>query len=176
MKKIDLTNIEDLKEFKALTPGGYICQILDVKDFPEKEYLAIKFDIAEGEFKGYYAERERTLGFAPGQFIRSYKEKALPFFKNFITSVEKSNKNYKFNSDETTLIGKYFGVVLGKEEYVSNEGELKERLTVVQIHSAAKIKNNEYTVPDTKKYKSSSASQVNAPKNFELIEDGDVPF
>ena len=55
MRRIsDWANIKESGTFERLAPGGYIVKILNVKDFPEKEYLKISFDIAEGEKKGFF--------------------------------------------------------------------------------------------------------------------------
>ena len=66
-------------EFARPTAGGYICKIIDVEDVPMNEqgkgnYLKIFYDIADGEFKGYYKEQfDRWGGNWNASFIRSYK-------------------------------------------------------------------------------------------------------
>lgn len=151
MKQINWDNVEEVKEFEKVTAGGYICGITAVNDEPDKEYLKVEYDIADGKFKGYYKALYEAKGFWGGSFIRSYKEKALPFFKGFITAVENSNKGFKFDNDETKLKGKYIGLVLGEEEYIGNSNEVKTRLYVANIHSIDKIRKNEYSVPTLKK-------------------------
>ena len=54
MKNIDWQNVEEVKEYVRVAPGGYVCVITAVEDVPDKEYLRIEYDIAEGENKGYY--------------------------------------------------------------------------------------------------------------------------
>ena len=48
--------------------------------------------------------------------IRSYKTNALPFFKGFITAVEKTNPGYTWDWDEKKLIGKNVIAVFGEED------------------------------------------------------------
>ncbi|MEG1152823.1 MAG: hypothetical protein RSD67_08160, partial [Oscillospiraceae bacterium] len=92
----------------------------------------------------------KEKGWDMPSFIKSYKEKALPFFKGMITAVDKSNKNFKWNNDETQLLKKYIGLVLGEEEYINAKGEVKVRLKVDSVHSVEAIKNGDFKVPDKK--------------------------
>lgn len=151
MKKLDLDNVEEAKDFPKLVPGGYICRIINVEDESSKEYLKIYFDIVEGQFKGHYQGLWEAKNFWGGNFIRSYKEKALPFFKGFITAVENSNPGYKFDNDETKLKGKLIGIVLQEEEYEANDGSVKVKLSVQESHSINKIRNKDFKIKDIKK-------------------------
>ena len=57
MKKINgFENLpeEEVVEFDSLKKGIYICCIRDAEDIFSKEYLKIKFDIADGEKKGFF--------------------------------------------------------------------------------------------------------------------------
>src|SRR5690554_4623694 len=103
MKDLNLKEVIEAQEFKRVAPGGYICRITMVEDVTDKEYLLLEYDIAEGEFKDYYCSLYESRGFWGAKFVKSYKEKALPFFKGMITAVERSNKGFKFDNDETKL-------------------------------------------------------------------------
>jgi len=174
MKNLNLENVQEAAEYKKVTPGGYVCGITSVKDVTDKEYLKIEYEIAEGEFKGYYRELEASKGFWGASFIKSYKESALPFFKAFITSVEKSNNGFKFANDETKLRGKYVGLVLGEEEYRGNDGSIKTRLYVDQVHSVDKIKSGDFKVPAFKPL--SGSSSYSSSSINEEAEDSELPF
>lgn len=173
MRDIDLTNVQEATEFENLVPGGYIAKITVVHDMEEKEYLKIEYDIAEGKYKGYYGELFDRANFWGGNFIRSYKEKALSFFKAFTTSVEGSNNGFKWTSDETKLVGKFVGLVLGEEEYIGKEGTAKKRLYVSQTRSIDEIKKGNFKVPEPKILPKSEV-----PSGFvEVTEDlSDLPF
>lgn len=159
MKRIE--NYETVQassgEFARPTAGGYICKIMDVEDVPMNEqgkgdYLRIEYDIADGEFKGYYKEQFDKFGgnwFA--SFIRSYKEKAQGMFKHFTNCVEKSNAGYEWDWNEKGLIGKVVGLVLGEEEYKNSNNEIKTKLVVSQIKTVEEIKNGDFKVPTPKK-------------------------
>lgn len=152
--------VEENKEYEKLVPGGYICGIKTVEDVPEKEYLKVFYEIVDGKFKNYFKGLYEAKKFWGGTFIRSYKEKAAPFFKGFLTAIEKSNPAFmanKFSGNIKELERKYIGVVLGEEEYYSTSGELKTRLYVAELRSVDSIKLNEFKVPTLKKAKEQPA-------------------
>lgn len=186
MRPIDLSKVEEAKDFERVTPGGYVCGITNVKDVPESEYLLIEYDIAEGPLKNYYRQLNEAKGFWGGKFVKSYREKALPFFKGFITAVENSNNGYKWNYDETTLKRKLIGLVFGEEEYTKNDGTVGKRLYVSSVHSVDKIRSGDFTVPPLKKLASSSTASVVYPDfsatqtatagGLVEIDDDEMPF
>lgn len=161
-----------------LPAGGYICRITEVVDTPIDEktgkgdYLKIEYDIAEGEYKNYYADKYERFGdFWGGRFIRSYKEKAIGMFKHFINCVTESNAGYSWNWNEATLIGKCVGLVFGEEEYQNQNGEIKTRLYVKDIKTVEQIKKGDYKTPELKKLPQTSAAPMT-----ELSADDDLPF
>ena len=99
-----ITNIASVQEATGestrLPAGGYICKYTNVEDVSEKSYLYMEFDIAEGDFKGYFADLDERAGFWAGKCYRSYKENALPMFKRMCSAVTKSNKGYIFDGNE----------------------------------------------------------------------------
>ena len=137
MKQVNLENVQEFSDSTRLPAGVYICVIRNVEDIPDKEYLKVTYDIADGEYKGYYDDlRASHPDWAwVGAYVKSYKEKALPMFKRFCSAVSRSNAGFVFdggaiNADERTLIGKRLGIILQEEEYYGNDGELRTRLSV----------------------------------------------
>ena len=184
-----ITNIASVQEAsnesKRLPAGGYICKYTKVEDNPDKSYLYMEFDIADGEFKGYYKDLEERLDFWGGRCYRSYKEAALPMFKRMCSAVTKSNKGFIFDgnehADESTLIGKKIGMILGEEEYVGNDGSTKTRLYVVREVSVDDIKAGKFKVPDLKRLPGSTAAPVAKDENtnFMNVPEGsaeEIPF
>lgn len=175
-------NWNDVPDEMALpTPGGYIAKITRVEDYEDKEYLKIEWDFYEGELKDSNRACFEANGFCPMGFIRSYKQKALRFFKGFKTSVEMSNRNYVFNNDPQSLVGKFVGVVLGEEEYRAKDGSVKTRLYVAECRSGKAIRDGDFRVPELKKLAPSAAAPA-APAapaaNYAPImtDDDDLPF
>lgn len=175
MKKINgFENVQESTSFKRLEPNAYVCKIMNVLDVSEKEYLKVSFDIAEGENKGYFSKlfkedtRQDKKWPAAGSFIRSYKEKALPMFKGFTNALEKSNKNYTWDWDESKLKGKTIVLIIGDEEYLNQKGEKRTRNYVASVRSLEAYKAGDYTIPALKVLDESKvvASSNSAPADF----------
>lgn len=152
MKALDFTNVQANQggEFPRVTPGGYVIGIVSVQDVPEKEYLKISYDIAEGELKNYYYEMKQRTGYELPCFCKSYKDKALGFFKAFLDAVIASNPGYVWNNDERTLTRKLVGCVLREEEYKNRSGEIKVSLKPDIFYPAQDIRAGRFEVPDRK--------------------------
>ena len=152
-KKVNWSNVEASKEFEKPTPGGYICGITAVNDVENKEYFLIEYDIADGDFKGYYKGLYDAKGFWGASFVKSYKDKAQSFFKAFLDAIAASNKGFDANNydgDPNKLKGKYIGLVLAEEEYNTKDGNVKKRLYVSDILPVSRIQSGDYVVPALK--------------------------
>ena len=180
MRNVNWDNVSEATSLPGPEPGGYIIKIVRVEDVEEKEYLRIEYDFAEGDLKNYHKKMwEQFHNFWGGVFNRSYKEKALPFFKAFKTAVETSNPGFVFNNDPASLVGKYLGIVLAEEEYRSpSTGEIKRRLYVDQCRSGQAIRAGDYKVPDLKRLKKSEAEVASSAGAFMDLadDDGELPF
>ena len=153
MKNINWATVEEAKEFEKVAVGGYICKITAIEDVEAKEYLKISYDIAIGDFKDYYKNLNESKGFWGATFFKSYKDTALSFFKGFLTALQSSNQGFladTFN-DPNILVGKYVGLVLSEEEYISKQdGTIKTRLYVSQVRSVDAIRTGDFAVADKK--------------------------
>lgn len=193
MYNIDWDKVEISAEFTRPKPGGYIAEVEDFQDVEAKEYVMILWDFADGAFRGYNAERFDRFGKWPTKLCRSYKQKALPFFKAFKTSLEESNPGYRFECQNLEgMVGKRFGIVLGEEEFLTPDGNVKTRLYVDQTLPIQRIKRGDFEVPELKKLKASSGSgsvgtfpgiahmQQAGSNSFSAApddgEDGELPF
>ena len=168
--------------FQRLPVGGYIVGVKSVEDVPAKEYLRIEFDVCKGENKNWFQSqydkdtREDKKWPNAGTLIRSYKENALPMFKGFTTAVEKSNKNFEWNWDETKLKNKIFGVVIGEEEYQNQKGQVRVRNYVAAVRSVETIEKGDFTVPELKKLDvTKTASANNEVVKDPFADDAPVP-
>lgn len=179
-------------EWEALPKGAYVIKLLNVKEEVNKNntgtYLKIAFDIAEGEYAGFYKRA----------FENSTKEdKKWPFdgtisiscpqdnseqwlvdnFNKFMTAVEDSNEGFHWNWDETTLKDKLVGAkfYIEQSEY---EGKIYDHTKAKWFVAAQKVRDGKYgKLPNDKlisaKASSGSGDFVNIPDNITAEE---VPF
>jgi len=180
MKKFDNWNEVEPTGNTTSSPlpaGGYVGKITDIEDNPDKMYLRISWDISEGEYKGNGASCMERMGFLPYsfRFIRSYKDSALGFFKGFISCVEQSNGNFKWDFDEHKLIGKTIGIVLGEQEYRKQDGTVGTRLAVKRTLPADAIRGGQFKVPPKEVLKEEAPA---APVWSALADtdDSELPF
>lgn len=181
MKKVDMKNVTEASDRMRLQPGGYVCKYTKVEDKPEKEYLYMEFDIARGDYAGYYQSLFDSKGFWGGRCYRSYKESALPMFKRMCSAVSKSNNGFVFdgdkNCDEKTLEGKLVGLVLCEEEYIGNDGSNRTRLYVDRECPVEDIINGKFKVKPLKTLDGNPASaQIDDLVDVPQTDASDLPF
>ena len=165
--------------FEKPSNGGYILEIVGVYDVPMDEktgkgdYLKIEYDIADGDFRGYYQKQhERFGGKWLANFVRSYKETALGMFKHFTNCVEESNVGFRWNWEERELVGCRFGAVMQAEEYEKQNGDIGTRLVVKEVKTIAQIREGDFKVPTTKKLERTFIPV----SDFDVLDDTDRPF
>lgn len=167
-------NITESGEFRKLPAGIYGAKITSVKDNAEEQYFEITCDIVKGDYKDYF-KQQVAAGLKDGsKSIRSYKDKALPFFKGFITAVEKSNPGYHWDWDESKLVGKNVIAVFGDEEYLK-DGQVKVGTKLVEFRSLEAYKEGKITVPPLKKLQQEVPVEP-AVEEVQLTPDDDFPF
>lgn len=148
-------------EVMQLPAGLYICIVKQVnmrKDASGREQIILLFDIAEGEQKGFYqrqfdSRREQDSNAKWGGVYRQHThdrdgQSANPWFKGMICSIEKSNNGYRWDWNEKGLVGKRFGGIFGREEFLASDGEKKMTTRLLQIRSIDGLKTA--TVPEDK--------------------------
>ena len=167
-------------DYEMLEPGGYVCKILKVQA-EEKDYgtlLRIAFDIAEGEYEGYYRRRfDQKKQYDenakwPGMYYQAAKQDDLRYFKGFITSIEASNPGFKWNWDEKKLTGKLFGGIFGEEEYEKQNGEIGTIVKCRFVRSADSIREGKFKVPEKKRLQPSLNEPNYTTQDFEY----ELPF
>lgn len=175
MKPIQGWNlVNEAGEFKRLPAGIYGVKLTSVKNNEEGQYFEITCDIVKGEFKDYFKSQVEAGLKDNSKTLRSYKTNALPFFKAFITAVEKSNPGYEWDWDESKLVGKNVIAVFGEEEYKDKDGNVKVATRVVEFRSLEAYQQGKITVPELKKLPPEEAT-VPVVENS-LLSDSDLPF
>lgn len=116
------------------------------------------------------------------------EENCVRMLKGFITSVESSNNNFKYNWDKdiTQLKNKKVGLVFGLEEYENQDGELKTITKLNSFRSINKIDNIKIpkvkllngTFVEYEDYKEKKQTKSDKDLNIESLEitASDLPF
>lgn len=165
-----------MSEAKKLPEGVYKIKILGVKyqDNSNKTYsdqLIIQFDIAEGEYKGFYQEQYKANTQEDKKYKGIYRlyipvddgsEKdnwSKMRFKTFTTAVEESNSGYVWKWDEQTLKDKVVGAVFNLKEYEYNgrNGFFTNLYKIIPVSEMANAK-----VPEPTFLKGSSNNNNNS--------------
>ena len=112
------------KSFTQLPKGAYVIQIKDVKEEPNKNgngsHLTICFDIAEGEYKGYFqtmmensTSEDKKWPYDARHYITVPADGCQTFiwdnWNTFFADLEDSNNGFVFGGDIKTLKGKLIG-------------------------------------------------------------------
>ena len=177
----DLVN--EAGEYKQLPPGIYGVKITKVVDNPTNEYLEVYCDITKGEYANYFKQLVDANLTDTSRTFRSYKTNALPFFKAFITAVEKTNPGYHWDWDEQKLVGKNVIAIFGEEEFVGNDGTVKVSCRVQEFRSLEAYQSGKLTVPPKKclppdQVPQPKPAEQQESKNLEQLEipDNELPF
>lgn len=166
-------------EYAVLPAGLYVCKIIMAieENRQGKSVLAIAYDIAEGEYAGFYQKRydaNTDQGKKwPAIHRQNTEGNSLPFFKGLMTSIEESNPGYHWNWDENTLKDKKFGAVMGREEFLTNDGQKKMATKIRSIRSVEGLKSA--TIPEDKLLTDNAAGYPNMPPTGPMPTDADAP-
>ena len=146
-----------------LPAGGYICEIirpiLNDDEASGRANIELQVDIAKGEYAGYFQRLENSYGFWGLRGWMSFKASEIERFRQTCTALCACNPGLQFNpfvpggADVDSLKGKIIGVVIGKEEYRSNSGDIRERNTVFRFIETNKIEDGKFKIPPLKKLK-----------------------
>lgn len=161
---LDLFEKTEGKEFGEFTPlalGGHEIKILDAREYTSeisgKTSLKVTVDIAgsdeqAGYFQKQYDENPNSDKKWSNGAIRylSLANEQIAYLKGFITSLEKSNPNFKFNTKGNweQLKGLKLAGQFGLEEYQDQEGEVRTATKLVQFRSLDKL--GEIKIPKVK--------------------------
>lgn len=146
--------------FEEVEAGAYVCKIVDailnLNDNENKRNIQLQLDIAEGEHKGFFQRLEDRAGFWGLNGYMSFKKDQVNRFSKTCTSINNSNPGYSFNpmngdADVDSLKGKMIGVIIGREEYMSKSGDIREKCYVFQFLEVNKARNCKAKIPELKK-------------------------
>ena len=162
-------------DFPRLVPGGYVIVIKKVTDNEKDQFLEIEYDVVEGEYKSIALNTYERFGNWNYKFRVYYREKSLPFFKHFISSVEKTNPNFTFDfGNVNCLVNRGLGVVIGIRQYYGNDGTIKNALEVQDYCTANDVRED--TLPSTPKIREPKNPAPVAAVAPEEFNSDDLPF
>ena len=182
----DETEAKEFGEYENLELGGHEIVILDAREhkseFSGNISLKISVDISgsdkqKGFFKKQYDENTSADKKWPTGAVKylSLKDEQLAYLKGFITSLEKSNPNFKFNKKGTweqlknlKLAGQF-----GLEEYKKQDGTIGTATKLVQFRSLDKLKD--IKIPKVKKL-DGSLVEYEDYKETKTVKNNSNPF
>ena len=187
MKKYDNVKIERAYDgFEPVPVGAYIGEIINAKE--EDGRLVIAFDIAEGEYKGYYnnayksdtREDKRWKGvfnvWLPKEDGSQQDEWTRRRLGNTLYAIEDSNKGYHWSWDEKTLKGKKIGLNFRMEQYIGNDGQVHETTKCGAFVSVDDVRNGKVKEMKPKLVKDTPATAVSNEYSANELADENLPF
>lgn len=191
--KVPAYNKENRKTGGGYTPlpkGNYVCKILaaELVDYKNgRQGIKISFDIAEGEYKDFYAttyredEREDKKWNGDAIYWLSIPYDGCPAYvqdgwDTFWANVEDSNNGYIFDGNEKTIKNKTFGGIFRIEQSEYN-GRIYDHVKLYRTRIAQDIRDLKVTY--TPKDKLLSPSEVSSDNGFvdvPVTEETDLPF
>ena len=174
---------------ETLPAGGYVAKIMDasVIKYDWGEVLKIDFDIAEGEYKGFFTNDYRANTSDNKKWRGNYRinipnennqyfDSQRKSFNNLIACLEETNAGYHFDWDEAKLKGKGIGVLFRNKEWEYNDstGWTTECCAVT---TAEDIRNGKFKTPKDKALKKTGYTAAASTSFAELDDDdSDLPF
>jgi hypothetical protein len=133
-------------DFKRLEPGPYVAKVVTMTDKPEKEYVELVYDIAEGPRAGFYSDDWGLQHPYAHHVFLSYKDKALGMLKGRLEAIQSSNPGFDpfaaWDAGRLDMFaGRVFGINLQEEEYERSDGETGTRLNVCQVVPAQDVRD-----------------------------------
>ncbi len=179
--------------YEQLPKGAYVIKVLNVKEEQNKNktgsYLKIAFDIAEGQYAGFYkkafdndSREDKKWNNDAYLFISCPEDNSEQFiidnFNKFMTAVEDSNEGYHWNWDESTLKNKLIGAkfCIEQSEY---EGKIYDHTKAKWFIGAQKVRDGKAgKLPNDKLL--SGASTSSGSSDFMNVPDTvlaeEIPF
>lgn len=177
-KQAEATSFSELPK---LQPGGYVVKILNVKVEPTDwgSRLAIQFDIAEGEFKGFFDKLYKAtpdewenkkwkgsmrLSIPHNTGDETKFKKSLGYFKSQIQAFENSNANLHIDCerdwDENVLKSKLVGALFNEKEWEmnGNTGWFTQCKRFVPVND---IRSGNFTIPKREELKNKPSTASN---------------
>lgn len=190
----DYNETQAYTDFQQLPKDGYVLRIMgaEVCENSKGEYIKISCDIAEGEYKDFYANEYRNqqqedkkwhcnyLLNVPNDDGSEQDGWTKRRFKTVIAALEDSNPGYHFDWDEKKFKGKLVGGLFNEREYEANDRTVKRTTNLAQMCAVEKIRSKTFKLPKDKLLQNNKVNkQGAADDDFMQIpegEDDSLPF
>lgn len=179
-----------LTQQERLPVGAYVLKILKAEELTYSwgNVLLLSFDIAEGEYKDFYADNYRNQQQEDKKWKGTFRINVpkddnseqdawtKTRFKTCMAAIEESNKNYSWDWDETKLKGKLVGALFNNKEYDYN-GKTGFFTNCHSLISAENVRNGNFKIPkDTLLKNSNSTINSNDYEDLDDEDQEDLPF
>lgn len=172
-----------------LPAGGYVAEIkkAKVEEYSWGSVVVVAFDIAEGEYKGFFQKQYDSNPNEDKKWKGTYRitvpDESSKFFQsnqrtfnNFIYALEDSNKGYHYDCDEKKFSGKSIGVIFRDKQWKMNgrDGWTTECGAVTDVTA---IRENTFKQLKPKPLDNGSNETANMtnPSATDFVDD-DLPF
>ena len=190
----DYNETQAYTDFQQLPKDGYVLRIMgaEVCENSKGEYIKISCDIAEGEYKDFYANEYRNqqqedkkwhcnyLLNVPNDDGSEQDGWTKRRFKTVIAALEDSNPGYHFDWDEKKFKGKLVGGLFNEREYEANDRTIKRTTNLAQMCAVEKIRSKTFKLPKDKLLQNNKVNKQGvADDDFMQIperEDDSLPF
>lgn len=175
---------------ETLPAGGYVAKIMDatVINYDWGDKLKVDFDIAEGEYKGFFATDYRNntnddkkwrgtyrinIPNERNQYFNSQRKS----FNNFIACLEETNNGFHWAWDESALKGKGIGVLFRNKEW-EYDGSTGWTTECCAVTTAKDVREGNFKMPKDKplKAKASNTGAYSETAFAPVDDDSDLPF
>ena len=186
----DFDKVQSYQDRPQLPVGGYVMRIMgaEVKENRIGQYVLVRMDIAEGQYKDFFANDYRAqdqdkkwhCNYLLNVPLDDGSEKdgwTKRRFKTFTDALETSNDGYHFDWDEKKFKGLMIGGLFNIREW--ENGDRRGRGTnLAQVCSVEKIRSGKFRLPKDQLLHSDAAEPASsAPSGgFTVVHDDDLPF
>ena len=90
MRSVNFNEVEATTEgstYQQLPAGAYVCSIMAMEDFADKEYVRMTVDIIQGEHANYFSDKFYADKPWSHSIVLSYKDKALGMLKGRLQTI-----------------------------------------------------------------------------------------
>ena len=189
----DYDKVQGYQDRPQLPVGGYVMRIMgaEVKENRIGQYVQVSMDIAEGQYKDFFADDYRAqdqnkkwhCNYLLNVPLDDGSEKdgwTKRRFKTFTEALEASNDGYHFDWNEKRFKGLMIGGLFNIREWKTDDGQRGRSTNLAQVCSVEKIRTGKYKLPKDQLLKDSdsadSSSTNTTSGGFTVVHDDDLPF